>query len=285
MLNKTLLLPQGYSGNYRFSFSRQENHKNKNLSFSMNIRQGEIPQYKNPVVQLTRSNLQINHEKPDETLLGELISKSSEVLYPLELILTQTGYLDTVSNSGEIRSRWKKKKEKLSPEYDNEISVELIERIGKLYETPQKLLSGLKNDWFYSVFFLPIFQNYKENRYSFKYAFPVFPYGKIAYNLELKLVEKENGKIEIWVKGCLENDEKESLSGTYILNPDHSIHSAHLQFSFPLQEETIEIKIQEEDKKPDYKEVGFLYDLDKEQEEKEKSRNSPSFFLEERDLK
>lgn len=279
MFSTIIPLPSLYKKSYRFRFLRKGNHENKTLSFFVDIQQKGITP--NPVIELTRSELQLGGEKPDNTLLGELIYKSSETLFPLNLVLTQTGYLSTISNFEEIHLRWK---EKLLPEYDDGISLGLLEKIGKSYENPGKLLSGLKNDWFYCVFFLPIYQNYKENRCSLKYDFPIFPYSKKTYALELEILEEENkGKTQILISGISNDDKKETLSGTYVLNPDKSIHSVNLKFPFPLKEEEIWIEIQESEKeKPDYQEAGFLYDAEK---EREKWKNSPGFFVKEREIK
>ena len=276
-MTKKLPSPEKYNRKYHFFFSKKENGDTKTLSFTMDIKK----EVGSPLVELIRSHFEINNQKPDGTPIGGLIYRSSEVLYPLKLNLTETGYINKIINYEEILSYWKNIKQKLTPECDNNYSLELVERIGKLYENPEKLLSGLKNDWFYSVFFLPIYQNYKDNLYTVKYKFPFS-----SYRLKLELLEKENTTLEILVKGVLENEEKSKVNGFYILNPDRSIHTLYLQISSPLTKEELQIEIQEVKKQErDYKAVGILYDADKERKEKEKKRNSPVFFIGERKIK
>ncbi len=232
------------------------------------------------LVKIIRDNLLINNEKADETLIGDLVFQSSDALFPLVLQINSYGYSIGIYNQPEILERWKSFIPRFQEYYDNPLSIKLLNRIGKLYKNPQKLLAGLQNDWFFSGFFFPVYGEYRDNEaVTIDYPFPSVV-GTTIYKTELLMNEEktDKGKTDIYIAGYSSNNEKNIVKGNFLLNSDRSIHEIRLDFSFEDIRQNIAIHIKETKEILERKTAMTVYD---EKEEQEKLRNNKGFFVEE----
>ncbi len=232
------------------------------------------------LVKIIRDNLLIHNEKPDETLIGNLVFQSSEALFPLILQINSFGYPIGIYNQSEILERWKRFIPRFQEYYDNPLSIKLLSRIGKLYKTPQKLIAGLQNDWFFSSFFFPVYGEYRNNEViTIDYPFPSVV-GTTIYKTELLMNEEktDKGKTDISIAGYSSNNEKNIVIGNFLLNSDRSIHEISLDFSFEEIRQNITIHIKETKEVLERKTALTVYD---EKEEQEKLSKNKGFFIEE----
>lgn len=84
---------------YIYSFRNGE----RTLDFTMKT---EWRSGKN-IFKINRSNLTINGEKPDETIVGELVAQSAETLFQLAIQTNSYGHIQDIENHEEICDRWK----------------------------------------------------------------------------------------------------------------------------------------------------------------------------------
>ena len=260
-----------------YSYSFVKNEQKINFDFSVKY---EYHSEKR-IVKINRSNVLINDEKPSETLIGNLVLQSSEALFPLTLQINSFGYLVAILNHSEILERWKGFIPRFQQYYDNPRSIKLLNKIGQLYKTPEKLLAGLQNDWFYSTFFFPIYGEFgNENSVKLDYQFPSFA-GKKTYETELTLNEEktDKGKTDVSLCGFSSVNQNNKFEGRISLNSDRSIHEIKIDFHFADIQENIGIFIQETKEIEERKtEINVVFD---EKDEKEKLKNDRSFFVEE----
>lgn len=249
-----------------YSYLFQKEKKKINFDFSV---QYEYHSEKK-LVKINRYHLLINDEKSDETLIGNLVFQASEALFPLTLQISSSGYPIGIFNHSEILERWGSFIPRFEEYYDNPLSIKLLNRIGSLYKNPVKLLKGLLNDWFFSIFFFPIYGEYENDEaVKINYPFPSVIESTI-YETEL-LINEEKTDISLFGYSP-SNDNK--VHGNFLLNSDRSIHEIKINFS-TFDIENISIQILETKEITERKaRINMLYD------EKE-NRKSKGFFVEE----
>jgi len=254
-----------------YSYLFQKEKKKINFDFSV---QYEYHSEKK-LVKINRYHLLINDEKSDETLIGNLVFQASEALFPLTLQISSSGYPIGIFNHSEILERWRSFIPRFEEYYDNPISIKLLNRIGSLYKNPVKLLKGLLNDWFFSIFFFPIYGEY-ENDKAVKINYPLPAVLETAiYETELLFNDEktDKGKTDISIFGHSPSDDNK-VHGNFLLNSDRSIHEIKINFS-TFDIENISIQILETKEIAERKTtVNILYDVKGE-------KKSKGFFVEE----
>lgn len=270
---------------YHYHFLKKTLTQEKTLSFDFTfIHNGKTnDDSKQTVVKINRSNLLINKEKPDETLIGELLSHSSQALFPLRVSVNSYGFPKKLCNHAEILERWKSFIPRLEDYYDVGKATDLLNRVSKIYKNPGYLFDSLKNDLFFSVFFLPVYGDYGLSRISVidDFEFTFTPGQKEKYSLELEILNEytENGKIKILVHGTSHSTKDNTVSGYFLLNKDRSIHKIEIVFYFSAYNEEIKIHVFETKETAEVKTgINVVFD---EQEERKKLSESKRFFLEE----
>ncbi|WP_131701378.1 hypothetical protein [Chryseobacterium sp. FH2] len=269
---------------YHYNYLKKSIIAEKTLSFDFTfIHNGQTDEEpKKTIVKINRSNLLINDEKPDETLVGNLIYYASQAIFPLRLAVNSYGYPKSICNHSEILERWKSFIPGFKAYYEAGKTIVLLNRIGRIYKNPDNLFTSIRNDLFLSLFFFPVYGDYGIGRaLTIDYEFSFISGQKIKYSLDLEILNEytENGKIKILVSGKSGLLESDIVSGYFLLNKDRSIHAIIINFYFSTYKEKVEIHIFE---KKEIKEreinIHVVYD---EKEEQEKLRKNKSFFIEE----
>ncbi|MDQ0594004.1 hypothetical protein QFZ37_002373 [Chryseobacterium ginsenosidimutans] len=270
---------------YQYNYLKKSKIAEKALSFDFTfIHNGqtfEVPV--RPVVKINRSNLLVNNDNPNDTLIGELVYHSSQALFPLKLSVNSYGYPKSIYNHSEILERWKSFIPRFQAYYEKGKAIKLLNEIGKLYKNSDQLIKSLQNDLFFSLFFFPFYGDYGIGRVSTidDYGFSFISGQKIKYSLNLEIQKNytENGKIRISIEGKSTLIEKDTISGYFLLNKDRSIHEIEISFYLCKHEEEIKIHIQETKEVAERKtSASTVFD---EKEEREKLTKSRSFFVEE----
>ncbi|WP_267404185.1 MULTISPECIES: hypothetical protein [unclassified Chryseobacterium] len=270
---------------YHYNFTKKSFSQEKVFSFDFTfIHNGQTnDEPKRSVIKINRNNLLINKEKPDGTLISELLYHSSQALFPLRLSLNSYGYPKNICNHADIVERWKSFIPRFKPYYEGEKAIKLLNRIGKIYRNEDYLLDSLRKDVFFSVYFFPIYGDYGVGRVTSieGYEFCFNSGQKIKYTLDLEIINEftENGKIKIMVKGKSNVKEDDTVSGYFLLNKDRTIHEIKMDFFFVDYNEEINIQIFETKEIAERKSAfNVVYD---EKEESEKLMKSRGFFIEE----
>lgn len=145
--------------------------------------------------EINRDAIKVNNEVPD-TMMDELAAKTAEVLYPLKIVVDDTGKWIAVYNFDEIENRWKDTKEAILDYYEGEVVENYIEHTDYALESSDSLFKLLASDYFLRTFFNGIHFGYTAN-FSFKNEvfFPLEKDEESKFEVEQKinpLLEESN---------------------------------------------------------------------------------------------
>lgn len=116
--------------------------------------------------EINRDAIKVNNELPD-TVMDELAAKTAKVLYPLKIVVDDTGKWIAVYNFDEIENRWKDIKEAILDYYEGEVVENYIDHADYALESSDSLFKLLASDYFLRTFFNGIHVGYTAN-FSFK---------------------------------------------------------------------------------------------------------------------
>lgn len=124
----------------------------------------------------TRQMPIIVNEKQPETLLEELAVKCSQVLYPLHVGVHRNGRMKEVKNYQDILRRWRTEKPSLEKYYKGKVAEKYRALFDKRIQNIDTFQTHLLSDYFFSIFFLPIYQKYTARLlYEEMFYIPSFP--------------------------------------------------------------------------------------------------------------
>ncbi|MBF4516818.1 LysM peptidoglycan-binding domain-containing protein [Flavobacterium sp. ANB] len=186
----------------------------------------------------------INTKKP-ETIMDELDAKTAEILYPLKIVVDESGKWVDIYNYDEIVTRWKVVKREILDYYDGEVSENHIEIIEYALEDSDTLLKALSSDYFLRAFFNGIYVEYTADFFfEDKVSFPLEKGKESVYNIGQKVTPyvDESGLIKVEQKGEYVDNEFQEIyrhepfrgnyKAVYYLNEDnYSIEKVNLECS------------------------------------------------------
>ncbi|MBF7090759.1 LysM peptidoglycan-binding domain-containing protein [Flavobacterium sp. ALJ2] len=106
------------------------------------------------IFQINRiSKININQEEA-ENIAYILAYKTSQVLYPLTLLIDKDGGWKQVVPPVNYTERWNAIKEEIKKEFEGEMVEEYISKIDKLLQTPETVAHSLSDDLFIRTLFL-----------------------------------------------------------------------------------------------------------------------------------
>lgn len=189
-------------------------------------------------MEITKEKSFVNHREISRTI-EQLFEKAQQTLYPLQISLDTNGGLRSIENTETINKKWT---EDVLPQmktyYQSETTDEIFEKLNNAFKHLAQKKNLLKRNIFYSLFLLPIYQDYhaktkkdslqiffntiaEEINYEVEYSLqPEFTRGnKIALQItgmeEETFLNKnrEKGKIELLYKLDKETQEIFSITG------------------------------------------------------------------------
>ncbi|WP_264551514.1 LysM peptidoglycan-binding domain-containing protein [Flavobacterium sp. N2038] len=116
--------------------------------------------------EINRGVIYINNAIPD-TVMDELAAKTAEVIYPLKIVVDESGKWVDIYNYDEIERRWKDTKNAILDYYEGEVTDNYIEHTEYALESAETLLKSLASDYFLRTFFNGIHVGYT-SRYTFQ---------------------------------------------------------------------------------------------------------------------
>ena len=178
------------------------------------------------------TDIYINFKEPD-AVMDELDAKTAEILYPLKIVVDESGKWIDIFNYDEIVTRWKQVKREILDYYDGEVAETHIELIEYALEDSDTLLATLSSDYFLRAFFNGIHVAYTAD-YMLEdtISFPLEKDKEAVYEIEQKVVPylDESGFIKVEQKGDYVDSDfnklyrhnvfKGKYSAEYFLNED-----------------------------------------------------------------
>jgi len=145
------------------------------------------------------------HDNVPSAIVDRLSAECGKVLYPLQIIVSKQGAFTSVNNIEEIQKRWQNKKPFLQQYYNRPIADNIINSMDKALANTQFIYSALVQDWFYTLFFSPVYHVHKiGHQCSADIRLPFEAYNKsVLFNVQQNSsdVLTADEHIEIKVKG------------------------------------------------------------------------------------
>ncbi|MCM0666436.1 LysM peptidoglycan-binding domain-containing protein [Flavobacterium tyrosinilyticum] len=116
--------------------------------------------------EINKGSIYVNNIIPD-TIMDELAAKTAAVLYPLKIVVDESGKWVGIYNYDEIENRWKETKEEVLDYFEGEVAENYIEHTEYALENSEALFDSLASDYFLRAFFNGIYVGYTSN-YSFQ---------------------------------------------------------------------------------------------------------------------
>jgi len=174
--------------------------------------------------------------KGAETKVEVLAEMTANILYPMQVVVDQSGNWIDIFNYNTIRKRWEDEKIKVLDYYEGKHVLKYIDAVEYTLRDEESLMKSLSDDWFLTAFFNGIHTCYGSDLVIEKDThFPIMPKKAIVNtNAEQKIEEylDEANLIVIKQKGeFTDEDLKEKFliddeiagyySAEYSLNPNH----------------------------------------------------------------
>ncbi|MBL0737177.1 LysM peptidoglycan-binding domain-containing protein [Flavobacterium sp. GN10] len=153
--------------------------------------------------EINKGSIYVNNSIPD-TIMDELAAKTAAVLYPLKIVVNESGKWVDIYNYDEIENRWKDTKEEVLDYFEGEVAENYIEHTEYALENSEALLNSLASDYFLRAFFSGIYVGYTSN-YSFQNEvfFPLEKDEESKFAVEQKIdsILDESNLVKVEQKG------------------------------------------------------------------------------------
>lgn len=204
--NKLPFLPRGISRDYSAAYTFEVDGKIDTMEMAVRVKWIATDSKNYNLFEIRRSlNLFIDDNEPDR-MYDELGAKIVAVLYPLKIVVDDTGKWIDIYNYDEIVSRWESKKSKIFEYYreDARVSQELIKLTQYSFTSSDKLFEMLSSDCFLRLFFNGIHTAYSADYLlNEKISFPIEKSVESIFEVEQKVTPNLNDQslIEVEQKG------------------------------------------------------------------------------------
>jgi hypothetical protein len=229
---KLPFLPQEISNEYKVQYIAEVGDQIDTIEMKVGVKWLASDKNKFHLFEISRESIYINDEIPD-TVMDELAAKTAAVLYPLKIVVNESGKWIDVHNYTEIVSRWKDVKTEILDYYEGEVIQIYIDHTENALENIDTLLKSLASDYFLRVFFNGIYRGYTVD-YAFKndVSFPLEKDEESLFTAEQKIDPflDDSFLVKVEQKGNYKDSESEVSFGydprkgcynaTYLLDKD-----------------------------------------------------------------
>jgi hypothetical protein len=175
----------------------------KEVHYEVDINCTNRHSYNDFVFEINRKQVYVNNKEPD-LLVEQMLEKSAKAIFPIRIIPAEDGTLSEIDNHDEIVQRWRSLKEHLGSYYYSDIAYKILNKVQKLILNKQELEKSLNQDWFFHLYFSPLYIDYPlEKSQIYKWKSPVFGNQSIDYSVNHTIEEyyTATDKIIINAKG------------------------------------------------------------------------------------
>ena len=179
--------------------------------------------YNFKIIEINRKQVYINHKMPD-VAVEQLLDKIAQNIFPITLRISDTGEIKAIANHKEIKKRWLVSKDELVQYYKKEQSDTIINKADLYFNNEKQLMGMLSNNWFFNLFFKPIYNNSAEIQYITK--LPFLSKRLVEYEIKQTLEDfyTKSGKVIINHTGKIKDHRtlEEVLQNKTVLEKEHS---------------------------------------------------------------
>lgn len=146
-------LPRGISKDYSVRYIFNIDSQIDKIEMGVRVSWLATDQNKYHLFEIRKSvNLFIDNSEPDR-IMDAIGSQIVQVLYPLKIVVDNSGKWIDIHNYDEIVNRWQNKKNKLLEYYKNGIVSKYLEECELALRSSTQLLQSLSSDYFLRSFF------------------------------------------------------------------------------------------------------------------------------------
>jgi hypothetical protein len=231
--NKLPFLPHEISKEYKVEYTTEVGDQIDTIEIEVSVKWLASDKNKFHLFEINRQSIYINNEIPD-TVMDELAAKTATVLYPLKIVVDESGKWIDIHNYSEIIGRWQDVKAQILDYYEGEIIQIYIEQTESALENIDTLLKSMASDYFLRAFFNGLHVVYTDD-YAFEndVFFPVQKDEESLFVVEQKIDPflEESYLVKVEQKGGYKDNESEANFGydlrkgyynaTYLLDKDY----------------------------------------------------------------
>jgi hypothetical protein len=115
----------------------------------------------NPVISIQRLTPTFINGIESDFIPEKISVLAGSIFQPLLIELNSKGEAIQISDYESILKKWQKATEDLQKYYAGQLIVKYIENINQALKSPKRVLEKLRNDWFLSLYFIPLYTEYK----------------------------------------------------------------------------------------------------------------------------
>jgi len=242
-------VPERIDKKYKVQYTTEVGQEIDTIEMEVTVKWMASDKNRFHLFEINRKSIYINNEVPD-TVMDELAAKTAEVLYPLKIVVDESGKWIDIYNYDEIESRWKGKKEEILDYYEGEVTENYIDHTETAFESAVTLFKSISSDYFLRAFFNGVHINYtadyalknevyfpleKDEESLFKVKQKIDPFLDESFFVKVEqkgeyvdAVTESNFGFEPW---------KGNYSATYLLDADnYGIEKINLECSIDYDE-------------------------------------------------
>ncbi|MCP2028554.1 hypothetical protein L1276_003724 [Flavobacterium sp. HSC-32F16] len=190
--------------NYGYRYQDFENEKLiKDVHYEVEINCKTNDAYNDFIFEINRKQVYVNSKEPN-LLVEQMLDKCAKALFPIKIIPAEDGTIYEIDNHHEIVQRWNSLKKHLSSYYYSEAAYKILNKVQKLILNKQELEKSLNQDWFFHLYFSPLYIDYPlETSQTYKWESPILGNQSIDYRVNHTIEEHytATGKIIINATG------------------------------------------------------------------------------------
>ncbi|MFH7015046.1 peptidoglycan-binding protein LysM [Flavobacterium sp. FlaQc-47] len=184
---KLPFLPGGIKKKYKVHYTTEVGEEIDTLEMNVSVKWLATDKNNFHLFEIKRKSIYVNNEIPD-TVMDQLAAKTAEVIYPLKIVVDESGKWVAIYNFDDIESRWKATKKEILDYYEGEVTENYIDHAENALENEVTLFKYLSSDYFLRTFFNGIHVGYTAD-YTFKndVFFPLEKEEESMFNVEQKI--------------------------------------------------------------------------------------------------
>lgn len=129
------------------------------------------------IISWHRKNMNFNREKPDSKM-DSLAIESMDILFPISFLLTENGQIQEIKQHAELLKKFEKERRNLEDFYVGEVTRIYLDKMRKVVQNKELLLSRLCSTLFIQVMFPDLIWFWKEDSWKMKWillpnSFPI----------------------------------------------------------------------------------------------------------------
>ncbi|TWP22477.1 hypothetical protein ETU10_11050 [Apibacter muscae] len=157
---------------YQVVLEIEKNKQKTTLQYQAGVKYQKSSGTNAPIISIQKlTKTFINKVEPD-TLTEQISELAGSIFQPLWVEISPRGEISQLINYQSILSKWEEVKEELLKNYAGSVINSYIQHINNTINTSDLLLEKLKNDWFLSLYTVPIYSTYSTPAEKEKWIFP-----------------------------------------------------------------------------------------------------------------